>query len=69
MGFLESSGKPPHTIFYSGLISVMSFCKLAWKEEVVQVIQALIDQHVGRSVGRNKGLSGLWTDRLQWGWL
>ena len=36
----------------------MSFCRLAWKEVVVKVIKVLIDQRVGRSMERNKGLNG-----------
>ena len=42
-GFLESSGKTSYTVSHSRSISAMSFCRLAWKEEVVKVIEALID--------------------------
>ena len=34
-----------------------SVCTLAWKEEVVKVIETLGDQSVGRSVGGSKGLN------------
>ena len=64
MVFVESSGKTSHIISHSTSISTMSFCRLAWK-----VIEALIDQRVGRSVGGNKDLNGLRTGSLQWGWL
>ena len=69
MVFVESSGKTSHIISHSSSISTMSFCRLAWKEEVVKVIEALIDQRVGRSVRGNKDLNGLRTGSLQWGWL
>ena len=46
---------------------MMYFCRLVWKEEVVKVIEAVIDQCVGRSVGGTKGLNGLQTVSLQWG--
>ena len=65
--FLDSSGKTSHTVSHSRSISVMYFCRLAWKEEVVKVIEAVIDQCVGRSVGGTKGLNGLQTVSLQWG--
>ena len=65
--FLDSSGKTSHTVSHSRSISVMYFCRLAWKEEVVKVIEAVIDQCVGRSVGGTKGLNGLQTGSLQWG--
>ena len=45
----------------------MSFCRFAWKEEVVKVLEALIDQRVGRSVGDSKSLNGLRTGSHQWG--
>ena len=60
-GFLESSRKTSHTISHSRSISAMSFCRLSWKEEVVNVIEALTDRRGGRSVGRSKGLNHLWT--------
>ena len=59
MGFSESSEKTSHTVSHSCSISAIYFCKLAWKEEVVEVIEALTDQRVGRSVGGSKGLNGL----------
>ena len=34
---------------------------------MVKVIEALIDQPVGRSVGGSKDLNGLRTGSLQWG--
>ena len=46
-------------VSHSRSISAMPFCRLAWKDEVVKVIEALIDQCVGRSVGGSKGLNGL----------
>ena len=55
----ESSGRTSHVVFYSRSISVMCFCRLACKEEVDKVIEALIYQRVGRSVGGRKDLSGL----------
>ena len=66
-GFPESSRKTSHTVSHSHSISVMSFCRLAWKEEVVKVIEALIDQCVGRSVGGVEWLIGLQAGSLQWG--
>ena len=57
VGFPESSGKTSHTVSHSRSILAISFCRLAWKEEVVKVIEALIDQCVGRSLGRSKGLN------------
>ena len=48
-------------------ILAMSFCRLAWKEKVVKVIEALVDQCVGRSEGGIEGLNGLQTSSLQWG--
>ena len=65
-GFLESSGKTSQTVSHSRSISAMSFCRFAWKEEVVMVIEALIDQCVGRSVGGSERLNGLQTGGLQW---
>ena len=50
-----------------GPISAMTFCRLAWKEEVVKVIEALVDQCVGRIVGGIEELNGLQTGSLQWG--
>ena len=35
MGFLESYGKTSHIVAHSCLISAISFCRLACKEEVV----------------------------------
>ena len=67
MRFLESSGKTSHTVSHSRSISAMSFSRLAWKEEVVKMIEALIDQCVGRSVGGSKSLNGLQTGSFQWG--
>ena len=61
MGFSESSGKTFHTVSHSCLILALSFCRLAWKKEVVKLIEALTDQRVGRSVEASKGLNGLWT--------
>ena len=43
MGFSDSPGKTSHIVSHSCLISVMSFCRLACKEGVVKVIEALID--------------------------
>ena len=45
--FSESSGKISHTVSPSRSMSALSFCRLAWKEKVVEV---LTDQRVGRSV-------------------
>ena len=67
MGFPDSSGKTSNTASHSRSVSTMSFCRLVWKEEVVKVIEALIDQCVGRSVGGSKGLNGLLTSSLRWG--
>ena len=67
MGFPESSGKTSHTISHSRSILPMSFCRSAWKEEVVKVIEALTDQCVERSVRGSKELNGLQTGNLQWG--
>ena len=64
MGFLKSSRKTSYTVSHSRSISAMSFCTLARKEEVVKVIEALIDQCVGRSVGGSEGLNGLQTGSL-----
>ena len=61
MGFSESSGKTSHIISHSHLILAMSSCRLACKEEVVKVIEALIDRHVGRSVEGSQGLNDLWS--------
>ena len=44
----------------------MCVCRFACKEEVVKVIEELLDQRVGRSVGGSKGLNGLRTGRLSW---
>ena len=57
IGFPESSGKTSHTVSHSRPISAKSVCTLAWKKEVVKVIEALGDQCVGRSVGGSKGLN------------
>ena len=57
MRFSESSEKTSHTVSHSRLISVMSFCKLVWKEEVVKVIEALI----------YKDVKGLRTGSYRWG--
>ena len=43
----------------------MSLCRLDSKEEVVKMIQALVDQGVGRSVGGSKGSNGLQTGSIQ----
>ena len=43
MVFVEGSGKTSNIVSHSLWISTKSFCKLAWKEEVVKVIEALID--------------------------
>ena len=67
MGLWESSGKTFHTVSHSHSVSEMYFCRLVWKKEVVKVIEALIDQHVGKSVGGSKDLNGLRTGSLQWG--
>ena len=69
MGFLESSGKTAYTVSHLCSISARYFCRLALNEELVKVIEALIDQCVGRSVEECKGLNGLRTGSLQWGWL
>ena len=45
--FLENSCKTSHTISHSCSISVMSFCRLAWKEKMVKVVEVLIDQVQG----------------------
>ena len=66
-GFPESSGKTSQTVSHSCSIPAMSFCRLAWKEEVVKVIEALIDQRVGRNVGGSERLNDLQTGSLQWG--
>ena len=66
MGFPESSGKTSDTVSRSRSISAISFCRLGWKEEVIKVIEAFIDQCVGRSVGGIEGLNGLKTGSLQW---
>ena len=63
MGFSESSAKTSHTVSHSCSISAMSFCRLAWKEEVVKVIEAVTGQCVGRSVGGSKGFNDLWTGK------
>ena len=65
MGFSESSGKISHIVSHSPLVSVMSLCRLDCKEVVVKVIEALIEQRVGRSLGGSKGLNGLRTGSLQ----
>ena len=39
----QSFGKTAHIISHSGSIFVMSFCRLACKEEVVKVVETLID--------------------------
>ena len=67
MRFLKSSRKTFHIVSHSHSMSTMCFCRLACNEEVVKVIEALIDQCVGRSVGGSKGLNGLRTASLQWG--
>ena len=60
MGFSERSGKTSHIVSHSRSISAMSLCRLACKEELVKVIEALIDQRVRRYVGGSKGLNGRW---------
>ena len=57
IGFPESSGKTSRIVSHSRSISAKSVCTLAWKEEVVRVIEALVDQYVGRSVAGTKGLN------------
>ena len=37
----ESSRKTSHTVSHSSSISAMSFCSLAWKEEVVKLMRHL----------------------------
>ena len=64
MGFSEISGKTSHTVSHQCSILTMPFCRLAWKDKVVKVIEALIDQRFGRSVGGSKGLNGLRTGSL-----
>ena len=68
MVFVESSGKTFYIVSHSLSISAMSFCRLAWKEEVVKMIESLIDRRVGRRVGGSKDLTGLRTGSLQWSW-
>ena len=65
MGFSESSGKISHIVSHSPLVLVMSLCRLDCKEVVVKVMEALIEQLVGRSLGGSKGLNGLRTGSLQ----
>ena len=67
MGLPESSGKTSHTVSHLRSTSAMSFCRLTWKEEVVKVIEVLIDQCFGRTVGGSKRLNGLQTGSLEWG--
>ena len=43
MGFSESPGKTSHIVSHSCLILVMSLCRLACKEGLGKVIEALID--------------------------
>ena len=57
IGIPESFGKASHTISHSYSILAKSVCTLAWKEEVVKVIEVLVDQCVSRSVEDNKGLN------------
>ena len=52
--FSESSGKTFHTVSHSCSMSEISFCRLAWKENVVKVVKVLTEQHVGRSVEKVK---------------
>ena len=46
----------------------MSFYRLAWKEKVVKVIEALTNQSKGR-IGEwgSKDFNVLWTGSLPWG--
>ena len=41
MGFWESSEKTSHIVSHSRSILAMPLCRLAYKEEVVKVIEAL----------------------------
>ena len=50
MGFLESPGKTSHIVSHSHLISLISFRRLACKEEVVKVIETLIGINVWAGV-------------------
>ena len=52
--FLKSSGKTLHTVSHPSSISAISFCKLAWKNKVGKVVEALTDQRAGRSAKRVK---------------
>ena len=65
IGFLESSGKSSHTVSHYCSISVMSICRLAWKEDMIKLIEVFADQRVGKSVGGSKGLNGLWAGSSQ----
>ena len=47
-GMLQSSWKISHTISHSRSRLAMSFCRLAWKEKVVKVVEMLTDQVYGR---------------------
>ena len=50
----------------------MPFCRSARKAKVVKTVEALTNQHVGRT-GEwdegSEGLNGLCTGSLQWGYL
>ena len=45
--FSDSSWKTSLTISHSRSISVMSFCRLAWKENVVKVVEVFTGQVYG----------------------
>ena len=46
--FWRTLVRPPIlSISHSCSISVMSFCRLAWKEKMVKVVEVLIDQVQG----------------------
>ena len=48
--FLKRSWKTLHTVSHPSSISAISFCKLAWKNKIDKVVEALTDQCAGRSV-------------------
>lgn len=61
MAFFVRSGNTSHNVSHLCLISVMTFCRFAWKEEMVKEIEALTNERVGSSVVSN----GLWIGSLQ----